>query len=152
MHVFHMLVLFFLFTKEKPVFPVLMSIRQRIAHCFHVLYAGMVRWMKPRSTSLLLGTIADIARGKSELLVENALLRQQLIILRRQVKRPTCGKTDRFLLVLLARMLRTWKQALFIACSRRPCFAGIGSSSASFGSTSQRLIRDNRRSPQRRSP
>ncbi len=114
MHVFHMLVLFFLFTKEKPVFPVLMSIRQRIAHCFHVLYAGMVRWMKPRSTSLLLGTIADIARGKSELLVENALLRQQLIILRRQVKRPTCGKTDRFLLVLLARMLRTWKQALFI--------------------------------------
>ena len=96
------------------MFPVLMSIRQRRAHGFHVLSAGMVRWMKPRSTSLLLGTIADIARGKSELLVENALLRQQLIILRRQVKRPTCAKTDRFLLVLLARMLRTWKQALFI--------------------------------------
>ena len=73
MHIFHMLVLFFLFTKEKPVFPVLMSIRQRRAHGFHVLSAGMVRWMKPRSTSLLLGTIADIARGKSEWLVENAL-------------------------------------------------------------------------------
>src|SRR5947199_7898522 len=70
--------------------------------------------MKPRSTSLLLGTIADLAKGKSELLVENALLRQQLIILRRQVKRPACRKTDRFLLVLLARMIRTWKQALFI--------------------------------------
>jgi len=110
-----MLVLFFLFTKEKPVFPVLMPIRQRIAHSFHALHAGIVRWMKPRSTSLLLGSIADLARGKSELLVENALLRQQLIILRRQVKRPTCRKTDRFLLLLLARMLRTWKQALFIA-------------------------------------
>jgi putative transposase len=42
------------------------------------------------------------------------LLRQQLIILRRHVKRPACRKTDRFLLVLFARMLRTWKQALFV--------------------------------------
>jgi putative transposase len=66
------------------------------------------------STSLLLGTIADLAKGKSELLAENALLRQQLIILHRHVKRPVCRKTDRFLLVLLARMLRTWKQAFFI--------------------------------------
>ena len=100
--------------KEKPVFPVLTTLRQRIALCFHELYDGSVRWMKPRSTSLLLGTIADLAKGKSELLVENALLRQQLIILRRQVKRLACRKTDRFLLVLLARMIRTWKQALFI--------------------------------------
>jgi putative transposase len=114
MHVFHTLVHFFLAIKEKPVFPVLIFLRQRIAHCFHALHDGMVHWMKPRSTSLLLGTIADLARGKSELLVENALLRQQLIILRRQVKRPACKKTDRILLVLLARMLRTWKQALFM--------------------------------------
>jgi len=70
--------------------------------------------MKPRSTSLVLGTIADLAKGKSELLGENAMLRQQLIILRRHVKRPACRKTDRILLVLLARMVRTWKQALFI--------------------------------------
>ena len=96
------------------MFPVLIPIRQRIALFFHALHDGIVRWMKPRSTSLLLGTIADLARGKSELLVENALLRQQLIILRRQVKRPACGKTDRFLLLFLARMIRTWKQALFI--------------------------------------
>jgi putative transposase len=85
------------------VFPVLIPLKQRIALCFHALYDGMVRWMKPRSTSLLLGTIADFTKGKSELLVENALLRQQLIILRRQVKRPACRKTDRFLLVRAAR-------------------------------------------------
>jgi hypothetical protein len=42
------------------------------------------------------------------------LLRQQLVILRRQVKRPACTKTDRVLLVLLARIVQTWKQALFI--------------------------------------
>ncbi len=73
MHVFQMLVLFFLFTKEKPVFPVLMPMKQRIAHCFHALHAGIVHWMKPCSTSLLLATIADLAKGKSELLIENAL-------------------------------------------------------------------------------
>jgi putative transposase len=37
-----------------------------------------------------------------------------VIILRRQVKRPACTRTDRILLVFLARMVRTWKQALFI--------------------------------------
>ena len=61
-----------------------------------------------------LRTLTDLARGKSELVAENALLRQQLIILRRQVKRPACTKTERMLLVLLASMVHTWKQALFI--------------------------------------
>jgi transposase InsO family protein len=70
--------------------------------------------MKSRSISLLNGAITDLTKGKSELLVENALLRQQLIILHRQVKRPVCKKTDKFILLLLARMLRTWKQALLI--------------------------------------
>ena len=64
--------------------------------------------------SLLLGTLSDMTRGKAELLAENALLRHQLIILRRQVKRPVYRKTDRLLLILLARMVRTWKQALFL--------------------------------------
>lgn len=96
------------------MFPVLIPLRQRIALCFHALHDGIARWMKPHSTSLLLGTIADLARGKSELLVENALLRVPLIILRRQAKRPTCRKTDRILLSLLARMLWTWKQVLFM--------------------------------------
>ncbi len=96
------------------MFPVLIPLRHRITLCFHALYDGIVCWMKPRSTSLLLGTITDLAKGKSELLVENALLRQQLIILHRHVKRPACKKTDRFRLLLLARMVRAWKQALFI--------------------------------------
>ncbi len=55
------------------MFPVLIPLRQRRALCFHALYSGFVRWMKPRSTSLLLGTIADLAKGKPELLVENAM-------------------------------------------------------------------------------
>ncbi|MGZ3629894.1 MAG: integrase core domain-containing protein, partial [Ktedonobacteraceae bacterium] len=66
------------------------------------------------TSSLPLGTLADLARSKSELVAENALLRQQLIILKRQVRRPACTKRDRLLLVLLARAVRAWKQTLFI--------------------------------------
>ena len=64
---------------------------------------------KPRTTSLLLGIFADMTRGTSELLAENALLRRQLVILRRHIKRPVYKKRDRLLLVLLARMVRTRK-------------------------------------------
>jgi putative transposase len=82
--------------------------------CLQSLHHRYVTWTKPDTTSLILGTLTDLARSKSELVAENALLRQQLIILRRQVKRPACTKTDRMLLVFLARMVQTWKQALFI--------------------------------------
>jgi putative transposase len=82
--------------------------------CLRSLHHRFVTWTKPDTNSLLLATLTDLSRSKSELVAENALLRQQLIILRRQVKRPTCTKTDRMLLVLLARIVQTWKQALLI--------------------------------------
>ena len=79
-----------------------------------VLCARCVHWTKPLTSSLPLGTLADLGRSKSELIAENALLRQQLIILKRQVNRPACTKADRFLLVLMARAVREWKQTLFL--------------------------------------
>ncbi len=82
--------------------------------CFQTLRRCFVDWTQPSTTSLMLGTVIDLVRSKSELVAENALLRQQLIILRRQVKRPACTKRDRIILVLLARASRAWKQALFI--------------------------------------
>src|SRR5205807_10560083 len=90
------------------------SLQQLKVCCLHALSSRFTRWTKPLRTSLPLSTLTDLGRSKSELIAENALLRQQLIILRRQVKRPVCTKTDRMLLVLLARMVRTWKQALVI--------------------------------------
>jgi putative transposase len=89
-------------------------LKQCICFRSHALQERVSLWIKPPTASLLLGTFADLTRGKAELLAENALLRQQLIILRRQVKRPVCRKPDRHFLVLLARMTRTWKQALFL--------------------------------------
>jgi putative transposase len=82
--------------------------------CLDVLHYRFVRWTKPLTSSLLLGSLADLSRSKSQLIAENALLRKPLIILSRQVKRPDCRKADRVLLVLLARVVHTWRQALFI--------------------------------------
>jgi putative transposase len=93
---------------------VFVCMKRQIFFSFHTLQVCFLQWIKPPPTSLLLGTLTDLTRGKAELLAENALLRQQLIVLRRQVKRPVYWKTDRLLLVLLARMVRTWKQALFL--------------------------------------
>jgi hypothetical protein len=63
---------------------------------------------------VLLGSLVDLGRSKSHLIAENALLRKPLIILRRQVKRPAGTRADRTLLVLLARLVHTWKQALLL--------------------------------------
>jgi len=44
--------------------------------------------------------------------LENAFLRQQLIVLKRQTKHPKLAWRDRSLIVLLASKLRMWKEAL----------------------------------------
>ena len=72
------------------------------------------QWAKPAIQFLISGVISDLARNRSDLIVENAILRQQLIVLHRQVKRPLLTQHDRFLFVLLARFTRFWKQALHI--------------------------------------
>jgi transposase InsO family protein len=72
------------------------------------------QWTKPNHAFLVVGTLADVTRGKGELIAENALLRQQVIILQRQTKRPPLTQRDRGLLVVLARWVRRWKDALAI--------------------------------------
>jgi hypothetical protein len=91
-----------------------------------VLHPRFVRWTRPLTRSLPLGTLIDLGRSKSELIAENALLRQQLIMLSRQVKRPACTKADRVLLVLLARVVRTWKQAHITRATRDPAALAPG--------------------------
>jgi len=58
--------------------------------------------------------VVDLTRPKSELVLENALLRQQLIVLQQQKKRPALTGRDRVLMVLLASKLRKWKETLII--------------------------------------
>ena len=68
-----------IFTKKRfylcCVFP---SIKQRVSFCFHALQEQVLRWMKPPTIPLVIGTLADLTRGKAELLAENALLRPRL--------------------------------------------------------------------------
>jgi hypothetical protein len=64
--------------------------------------------------SLALNAALDMTRSKSELVLENALLRQQLSVLQRQIRRPKLSWRDRALIVFLASKLRSWKQALVI--------------------------------------
>ncbi len=100
--------------EARSVNSVLPLLKRLIRLCLDRLHSRFVRWTRQFTPSLLPGTIADLGRSKSVLIAENALLRQQIIILKRQVKRPTCTQRDRILLVLLARAVRAWKQALFI--------------------------------------
>jgi hypothetical protein len=41
---------------------------------FYAFQAPVLRWLRPPTTSLVVGTLADLTRGKAELLAENARL------------------------------------------------------------------------------
>jgi hypothetical protein len=71
-------------------------------------------WSRPTDGRAVLETVSDLLRPKSELVLENALLRQQVIVLHRQVKRPKITSLDRRLMVLLASRLRAWRSALLV--------------------------------------
>ncbi|GAB5491722.1 MAG: integrase core domain-containing protein [Phototrophicaceae bacterium] len=60
------------------------------------------------------GFLSDMTLPRSELMLENVMLRKQLIILRRQVERPKMSNSDRRWLVILASKLPNWRQALLI--------------------------------------
>ena len=71
-------------------------------------------WSKPTIASIAVGSLSDLRRSRKDLIIENAILRQQLIVLNRQVKRPQLTQGDRVRLVLLARLTEFWQQALHI--------------------------------------
>ncbi len=65
-------------------------------------------WTQPALPSLVLDIVGDLRRYKSELVWENALLRQQLIVMKRSVKQPKMTAMDQRILVVLASRLRAW--------------------------------------------
>jgi hypothetical protein len=72
------------------------------------------RLTKPTTVAIAAGTLTDLPRTKSDLIIENAMLRQQLIVRKRNVKRPSLTTGDRTRLVLLARLTDFWQSALHI--------------------------------------
>src|SRR5664279_4078245 len=94
--------------------PLLYALWQSVRQLVKSIEARFKAWTKPTTYSLIEATAADLIRTKPELIVENALLRQQLIVLQRQVKHPPFTPFDRSLLVVLASRVPHWKQALLI--------------------------------------
>ena len=74
--------------------------------------ARIAAWTRPAPLAVVVGAVADTTRSRRELVLANALLRQQLLVLGRTVKRPRLTATDRGLLVFLASRLRSWATAL----------------------------------------
>jgi putative transposase len=95
-------------------FPLFSLARDHMHSLFQVVKKRLRQWAKPGNYALVLNGASDLTRSKSELLLENMLLRQQLIVLKRQAKRPALTWRDRTLLVLLASKLPHWKEALVI--------------------------------------
>ena len=74
-------------------------------------------WARPVVGTHAAGAAGDLLRNRAQLLAENALLRQQLLVLRRTVAHPSVTRADRALLVLLAEHVRAWRQALLLVPS-----------------------------------
>lgn len=72
------------------------------------------RWTRPAKTNQVASALRDLTRSKSDLIAENMFLRQQLIMLERQIRRPQLKPRDRQILMLLASRIREWKAALVI--------------------------------------
>ncbi len=92
----------------------LSSIWNACKNLFNRAKESLKKWTKPATVTLALGAIQDLTRSKSDLVVENAILRQQLIVLKRSVKRPKLTAGDRVRLTLLARLTNFWRSALHI--------------------------------------
>jgi hypothetical protein len=92
----------------------LLFFAQHLSRSLAWLEQFYLRWTQLPQGSVTLCFSLDVTRSKSELLLEIALLRQQLVILQRQVKKPRFTCCDRWSLLLLASRLRSWRQALVI--------------------------------------
>jgi hypothetical protein len=77
-------------------------------------------FFQPARPNLVTGTLADLPRSRAELLAENALLRRQLIVLRRTTKTPRLTWQEQLSLVFLAHWVPNWKQVLQIISQRWP--------------------------------
>ena len=96
---------------------------------------------KPSAAAVVVGAAADTVRNREDLLLENALLRQQVVILKRSVKRVQPTNTDRRVLVWLTSRWQGWREALLVVkpatilgwhrtvfrlCWRQKSRAGVG--------------------------
>jgi hypothetical protein len=81
---------------------------------FAIVAKVMREALRPRPCSVVGGLATDLLRSRAELTAENVLLRQQLIVAARKVKRPILRRNERTLITLLAAVLPRWREALLL--------------------------------------
>ena len=67
-----------------------------------------------RPAAPVFGLVTDLFRPRRLLLAENVLLRQQLLVLRRQVKRPNLTAFDRTVMVIASALSGTWRESVLL--------------------------------------
>ncbi len=87
----------------------------RVADWIRHVAQRIWRSLSPRSSGCeVVGVTADVVRSRRDLIIENAMLRHQINVLRRSAKRPRLGLTDRLKLLLGASLLPAWRRAVAI--------------------------------------
>ena len=84
------------------------------SHLWNAIKLFIKQHTRPTTTIIAIGSLSDLKRSRRDLIIENAMLRQQLIVLNRQVNRPKLTQGDRLRLVLLSRFTELWQQTLHI--------------------------------------
>ena len=87
----------------KPLSRTVRSARRRLS-----------RITRPASLFTASATVLDLARSRPTLIAENALLRHQLVVLSRTCGRARLSSWDRIIMVLLARLVQEWRDALVV--------------------------------------
>ena len=85
-----------------------------ISKMFLWFQQNLKRWIKPARPVLIFGLLSDFTHSRADLIAENALLRQQIIVLDRQINYPQLTNQDRLIFVLLARFTKFWRQSIHI--------------------------------------
>ena len=96
------------------MFGIVQRVKSVLKRSLQAIGTVISRMTKPVRQSPVLAMTTDLARSKPQLLAENLLLRQQLVVPNRSVKRRRFSAADRGLVVLLASRLQNWQEALLI--------------------------------------
>ena len=89
------------------------AVRRRVHECGRTI-THMLRPVRT-GAALVCAVSIDAVRPRSALVAENALLRQQILVLRRAApSRPRLHAEDRLILVFLARLNTAWRDALHV--------------------------------------
>lgn len=58
--------------------------KQRVGYGFQCVEGQLKQWTKPAPDRQITGVVTDLFRSKKDVIAENAFLRQQVIVLKRQ--------------------------------------------------------------------